>query len=71
MNLIWEHTLVPISIVVPTASKAQESIDKTLSGEPKAGDYYQAAVYYLQENKDLKKAQWYLNKLIEVYDDKS
>ncbi|MDG1027449.1 MAG: DUF2911 domain-containing protein [Flavobacteriaceae bacterium] len=66
MNLIWEHTLVPISIVVPTASKAQESIDKTLSGEPKAGDYYQAAVYYLQENKDLKKAQSWMEKALEM-----
>ena len=64
--LIWEHTLVPISIVVPTESKAQESIDKTLSGEPKAGDYYQAAVYYLQENKDLKKAQSWMETALEM-----
>lgn len=63
---IWEHTLVPISIVVPTESKAQESIDKTLSGEPKAGDYYQAAVYYLQENKDLKKAQSWMETALEM-----
>ena len=64
--LIWEHTLVSISIVVPTESKAQESIDKTLSGEPKAGDYYQAAVYYLQENKDLKKAQSWMETALEM-----
>ena len=64
--LIWEHTLVPISIFVPTESKAQESIDKTLSGEPKAGDYYQAAVYYLQENKDLKKAQSWMETALEM-----
>lgn len=66
MNLIWEHTLIPISIVVPTASKAQQSIDRSLSGEPKARDYFQAAVYYLQENKDLKKAQSWIEKAIEM-----
>lgn len=66
LNLIWEHTLVPISIAVPTESKAQESIDRTLSGAPKAEDYYQAAVYYLQVNKDLKKAQNWMEKALEM-----
>ena len=66
LNLIWEHTLVPISLKVPTETKALESIEKTLSDEPKAGDYYQAAVYYLEENKDLKKAQGWMEKALEM-----
>ena len=66
LNLIWEHTLVPISLKVPTEIKALESIEKTLSNEPKAGDYYQAAVYYLQENKDLKKAQKWMEKALDI-----
>ena len=43
-----------------------ESIEKTLSDEPKAGDYYQAAVYYLEENKDLKKAQGWMEKALDM-----
>ena len=66
LNLIWEHTLVPISLKVPTETKALESIEKTLSDQPKAGDYYQAAVYYLEENKDLKKAQEWMEKALDV-----
>mgnify|MGYP002008427703 FL=1 len=66
LNLIWEHTLVPISLKVPTETKALESIEKTLSDEPKAGDYYQAAVYYLEENKDLKKAQGWMEKALDM-----
>ena len=66
LNLIWEHTLVPISLKVPTETKALVSIEKTLSDEPKAGDYYQAAVYYLEENKDLKKAQGWMEKALDM-----
>ena len=66
LNLIWEHTLVPISLKVPTETKALESIEKTLSVDPKAGDYYQAAVYYLEENKDLKKAQGWMEKALDM-----
>ena len=66
LNLIWEHTLVPISLKVPTETKALESIKKTLSDKPKAGDYYQAAVYYLEENKDLKEAQKWMEKALEM-----
>ena len=66
LNLIWEHTLVPISLKVPTETKTLESIDKTLSDKPKAGDYYQAAVYYLDENMDLKQAQGWMEKALDM-----
>ena len=66
LNLIWEHTMVPISLKVPTNTKAMESIKKTLSDVPKARDYYQAAVYFMQENKDLKKAQRWMEKALDM-----
>lgn len=68
LNLIWEHTLVAIPFGVPTQAKASESIEKTLSAQPKPGDYYQAAVYYLQENMDLKQAQSWMEKAIAMRD---
>lgn len=66
LNLIWEHTLVALPFEVPTKTKAMESINKTLSTDPKSGDYYQAAVYYLQENMDLLKAKGWIEKAIEM-----
>ncbi len=68
LNLIWEHSLVAIPIKVPTQAKALESIEKTLKGQPNSGDYYQAAVYYLEENKDLKQAQKWIEKALEMRD---
>jgi len=66
LNLIWEHTLVSIPIEVPTRSKTLASIQKTLSASPKAGDYFQAAVYYLQEKMDLETAQEWMEKALEM-----
>ena len=66
LNLIWEHTLVSIPIEVPTKTKAMESIKKTLFDDPKSGDYYQAAVYFLQEDMDLAKAQGWIEKAIKM-----
>ena len=66
LNLIWEHTIVMIPFDVPTEVKSIESIEKTLSGSPSSGDYFQAAVYYLQENKDLKKAQDWIERALDM-----
>ena len=68
LNLIWEHTLVALPFEVPTMAKAMESIKKTFAADPKAGDYYQAAVYYLQESKELKQAQSWMEKALEMRD---
>lgn len=68
LNLIWEHTLVALPFEVPTMAKAMESIKKTFAADPKAGDYYQAAVYYLQESKELKQAQTWMEKALEMRD---
>ena len=68
LNLIWEHTLVALPFEVPTMAKAMESIKKTIEADPKAGDYYQAAVYYLQESEELKQAQAWMEKALEMRD---
>ncbi|MDG1291146.1 MAG: DUF2911 domain-containing protein [Flavobacteriaceae bacterium] len=68
LNLIWEHTLVALPFEVPSMAKAMESIKKTIAADPKAGDYYQAAVYYLQESKELKQAQAWMEKALEMRD---
>ena len=60
---LWEKTYVPVKFEVPTDSKASASIEKAMAG-PGAGDYYSAAVYYLQEGKDLNKALNWMDKAI-------
>lgn len=55
LQLIWERTLVPISIKTDTDGKVMASIDKVMNG-PSNRDYYAAARYYLDSDKDLNKA---------------
>lgn len=68
LNLIWENTLISIPFEVPTKAKTLDSIEKTLAGTPNSGDYYNAAVYFLQENMDLNKAKGWMEKAIAIRD---
>ncbi len=63
LEFIWEKTYVGVPFSVPTENAVMASIDKTMAG-PGANDYYSAAVYYLQEGKDLKKAIDWMDKAI-------
>ena len=57
LNLIWENTFISIPFEVPTKVKTMESINKTMAGNPKPNDYYNAALYFLQEKIDLNQAK--------------
>lgn len=63
LEFIWEKTYVGMPFSVPTEDAVMTSIDKTMAG-PGANDYYSAAVYYLQEGKDLNKAIGWMDKAI-------
>ncbi len=63
LEFIWEKTYVGVPFSVPTEDAVMASIDKTMAG-PGANDYYSAAVYYLQEGKDLKKAIKWMDEAI-------
>lgn len=65
LEFIWEKTWVGFPFTVPTEKAVMASIDKTMAG-PGANDYYSAAVYYLQEGKDLKKAAKWIDEAIEM-----
>ena len=64
MELIWEKTIVPIHIGVPSEKLALASIEQTFSG-PKAVDYYAASQYYFLINKELSKALKWIDAAIE------
>ena len=71
-NLVmsWENTMVKVPIVMDSKMQVMESITSTLNTkEAKAGDYHQAANYFLQEGMDLKKALEYSVKANEMKPD--
>lgn len=63
LAFLWEKTYVPVTFEVPTQKLASSSIEKAMAG-PGANDFYSAAVYYLQEGKDLNKAIGWMDKAI-------
>ena len=66
LTLAWENTKVAVPFEVPTFEKAMASIKKQLKGSPKAGDYYSAASYYLDEKHDLPQAKKWIEKAISM-----
>ncbi|NHN24461.1 DUF2911 domain-containing protein [Flavobacterium jejuense] len=65
LDLAWERTIVSVPFTVPTNEVAMASIEKALAG-PSYGDYFSAAQYFYQINKDLDKALTWVNKAIEL-----
>ena len=65
LGLLWENTYVGIPFKVGTDEEVMASIDATLNG-PSAGDYYNAAVYYLNSDKDISKAKEWMDKAMEM-----
>ena len=70
LNFKWENTQAGLKLEVPTEQKTMASIKKTMSGEPKSRDYYNAAIYYRETGRDLNKAKNWIAKAIEMDDGK-
>lgn len=63
VTLAWENTSVPINIAVDFDAKVMKAIEANTTVNP--GNYYQAASYYLDTGKDLKKALEWMNLALE------
>lgn len=61
LGILWEKTYVGVPFNVPTDATVLESIDKVMAG-PAATDYYNAAVYYFDADKDIVKAKTWIDK---------
>ncbi len=61
INLVWETTMVTIKLRFDTDSKVVKSIEKVMAG-PSSNDYYNAARYYYDTNKDLNQAITWIQK---------
>ena len=66
--LYWESTFVSFSVTFETEKMVMASIDKTMKG-PSAGDYYRAARYYFDSEKDLNVAHKWITRATEMRDD--
>lgn len=68
LTLAWENTAVSVPFSFDTETAVMATIERTMNG-PTAGDYYQAAVYFLNANKDINKAKTWIDKAIEMRKD--
>lgn len=67
LGMLWEKTYVGVEFKVPTDAMVEASIKDALDG-PGFGDYYQAAVYYMNEGKDMMKAKEWMDKAMSMND---
>ena len=68
LGMLWENAYVGVKFNTPTDKAVEASIAATMQG-PKAGDFYSAALYYLQSGKDIKKAATWINKAVDMTKD--
>ena len=60
LAIIWDKTYVSVGFNVMTDKMVSASIDKVM-GTPSAADYYSAAVYYLEADKDINQAKTWID----------
>ena len=63
--LMWENTAVSIPFVLDTDTKVMANIERVLAG-PSGRDYFVAASYYFEEERDLDQALEWMEKSIEI-----
>ncbi len=63
LGILWEDVYVGVPFEVPTAKKAQKSIESTMAG-PSGRDLYSAASYYYEEGLDMEKAREWIDKAV-------
>ncbi len=66
VQLAWENTSVKFTITTDYEAKVMKSIEASTKVDPY--NYFQAAVYYLENGKDLKQALEWVNKAAEGMD---
>ncbi|QDW21931.1 DUF2911 domain-containing protein [Flavobacterium sp. KBS0721] len=69
LDMAWENSHVALKFEVPTAKIATASIEKALGG-PSANDYFAAATYLFQSNGNIETARTYIDKSLDMSNDK-
>jgi hypothetical protein len=65
IGIMWADVYIGVPFGVPTAEKAQKSIEGVMAG-PSANDYFSAASYYYQEGLDMEKAKMWVDKAVDL-----
>src|SRR4029079_1819186 len=60
IDLIWEHTVVPIRLTLDLVGTLQPKIEAAMSAEGGNKNYYQAAMFYFDHNLDMQKAKTWI-----------
>lgn len=68
IDMIWEKSYVGIPFTVPTDKTVNSAIDKLMAG-PGADDYYAAARYYLEADKDINTAAKWIDMAVDMTKD--
>ncbi|SEQ95104.1 Protein of unknown function [Hyunsoonleella jejuensis] len=68
LEFIWEKTYAAVPFTVPTDNAVLKSISDVMGG-PSVNDYFSAAQYYMQENKDIQKAKKWIDTAIDMTKD--
>ena len=66
IDLIWEHTAVPIRLNLDVVSTLQPQIESAMSGENANRYAYQAALFYYDHNLDMQKAKTWVETAIKA-----
>lgn len=69
LNLIWENTRVPVTIAVNVVSTLVPQIEAVMASDAPKKPYFQAAMFYLDHNLDLKKADGWMDSAIAAQPD--
>ena len=59
MQLAWDNTVVALNLTTDIDAKVMASIDEAMKGDKKP--YFQSAIYYFENGKDLNKALEWMN----------
>ncbi|MFD1064349.1 DUF2911 domain-containing protein [Winogradskyella litorisediminis] len=65
LGFIWADTMANLKFEVPTDKMVTSAIERTMSG-PSANDYYAAAVYYMNADKDMTLAEEWMDKAMSM-----
>lgn len=69
LGMLWENTYVGLPFTVPTDAAVMASIAEVMKGNPNDRAYYDAAVYYKSEGKDINQALTWIDKAVEMSKD--
>lgn len=64
-QMLWENTMISIPIKTDVDKAVMAKIESVMAG-PTSGDFYVAAKYYYNNDKDIKKALEWINKAVEL-----